>query len=203
MDPQRAVRMPSRTIIKQATLSSEHLLDQPYLPHPRLKMDLLLAGPLFVGGSSVEGVIRIVVDDAEKVRHRKLLTLERVSLDLLGVEEIMQPRERRKIFLTLGNELVDTSHPPPEDMVDGQAQLAQASRSWILTPAVSTLPFLLTLPLSVGPPPFSCKHARIRYIVSATLQIKDAGRLLSVRCSQETALLSVQDRKSGPLTKLG
>ena len=196
IDPQKAPRIPSKTIIKRDNPSTEHLLQSPNLPHPRLKVDLLLAAPLFVGGSSVEGVIRIVVDDAEKVRHRKMLTLERVSLDLIGVEEIMHPKPRKKVFLSLGNEVVDSWHPPPEDMVDDQRPLTSTNRSWMLIPSVSTLPFLLTLPLTVGPPPFDCKYARIRYIVCATLHIKDGGRELSVRCSQETALLSVQDREA-------
>lgn len=195
IEPQRSARIPSKTIVKIEHPSSEHLLQEPHLPHPRLKVDLLLAAPLFVGGSSVEGVLRIVVDDAERVRHRKLLTLERVSIDLLGVEEITQPKERRKIFLARGNELVDTCHPPPPDMIDPQQPLEPTQRSWILIPSVSTLPFLLTLPLTVGPPPFVCKFARIRYVVCATLIVKDAGRQLSVRCTQETALLSVQDRE--------
>lgn len=198
IDPQRSARIPSKTIVKIEHPSSEHLLQEPHLPHPRLKVDLLLAAPLFVGGSSVEGVLRIVVDDAERLRHRKLLTLERVSIDLLGVEEITQPKERRKIFLTRGNELVDICHPPPPDMVDSQHPLEPTKRSWILVPSVSTLPFLLTLPLTVGPPPFVCKFARIRYVVCATLVVKDAGRQLSVRCTQETALLSVQDRETLP-----
>lgn len=202
-DPQKAPRIPSKTIIKRENPSTEHLLDSPNLPHPRLKVDLLLAAPLFVGGSSVEGVIRIVVDDAEKVRHRKMLTLERVSLDLIGVEEIMHPKARRKVFLSLGNEVVDTWHPPPEDMVDDIRPLTSTTRSWMLIPSVSTLPFLLTLPLTVGPPPFDCKYARIRYILCATLYVKDAGRALSVRCSQETALLSVQDREAVTLHRGG
>lgn len=140
--------------------------------------------------------MRIVVDDAEHVRHRKTLTLERVSIDLLGVEEVTQPVSKKNVFLALGNELVDTSHPPPTDMVESQEPSLPFERSWILVPSVSTLPFLLKLPLNVGPPPFHCKFARIRYVLCATLIIKEAGRHLSVRCSQDTALLSVQDRKS-------
>lgn len=196
IDPQKTPRMPSKTIVKIEGPSSEHILDQPTLQHPRLKIDLLVAAPLFVGGSSVEGVVRIVVDEAERVRHRKTLTLERVSVDLLGLEEALQPCLRRKTFLALGNELVDDFHPPPDDMVDLQQPLPPQKRSWILVPSISTLPFLIKLPLNVGPPPFVSKIAKIRYVLCATLVIKDAGRELSVRCSQETALLSVQDRTS-------
>lgn len=198
IDPGRAARIPSKTIIKsQHSPSNEQLLREPSLPHPRLKVDLLLAAPLFVGGSSVEGVLRIVVDDAQRLRHRKVLTLERVTIDLLGVEEIMQPSQKlkRNIFLVRGNELVDTSHPPPVDMVESQEPVHSTKRSWILVPSISNLPFLLTLPLNPGPPPFECKFAKIRYVVCATLIIKDAGRQFSVRCSQETALLAVQDRR--------
>lgn len=185
-------RPPSKTIVKVASTSSGDILDHPTHLHPRLKADLQIAAPLFVGGSTVEGVVRIVVDEAERVRHRKTLTLERVSLDLLGVEELSG--SKRYVFLALGNELVDVSHPPPSDMVESLKDTISQGRSWILIPSVTKLPFLLTLPLEVGPPPFQSKHARIRYVLSATLRIKDAGRELCVRSSQDTSVLSVYDR---------
>ncbi|KAB8343190.1 hypothetical protein FH972_022780 [Carpinus fangiana] len=185
-------RVPSKTIIKIGSSAAEDLLEHPTHQHPRLKLDVQLAAPLFVGGGSVEGFIRITVDEADRVRHRKALTLERLSIDLLGVEEVSGPR--RNIFLALGNELVDTGHPPPEDMVQSRiAVMAPRERSWILVPSMSNLPFLLTLPLDVGPPPFTSRHARIRYVLVATMTIKDAGRQLCVRSSAITAVLSVYD----------
>lgn len=190
----RLHRVPSRTIVRLRNPASSDILNHPFHQHPRLKVDLQVAAPLFVGGSSVEGVVRIVVDEAERVRHRKMLTLERVSVDLLGIEEV-SPGPRRHIFLSLGNELIDIGHPPPSDMVQSQQPQAPHGRSWILVPSLSILPFLITLPLEVGPPPFRSKHARIRYVLSVTLTIKDAGRQLCVRSSQDTSVLSVYDRK--------
>ena len=191
-----ARRAPSKTIVKVESTSTGNILDHPSHQHPRLKVDLQVAAPLFVGGSTVEGVVRIVVDEADRVRHRKTLTLERVSVDLLGVEELSG--SKRHVFLALGNELVDLGHPPPNDMVESLSILGSEGRSWILVPSITKLPFLITLPLEVGPPPFQAKHARIRYVLCATLTIKDAGRQLCVRSSQDTAVLSVYDRKSSP-----
>jgi len=191
-DRGRALRIPSKTIIKVESASSNDILDHPSHPHPRLKVYLQVAAPLFVGGSSVEGSVRIIVDEADRGRHRKTLTLERVSVDLLGIEELSG--SKRNVFLSLGNELVDFAHPPPEDLVESQQTVTPQERSWILVPSVSTLPFLITLPLEVGPPRFISRHAKIRYILCATLTIKDAGRQLCVRCSQDTEILSVYDR---------
>lgn len=187
-------RLPSKTIVKVGGSPSDNLLDHPVHVHPRLKVDIQVAAPLFVGGSSVEGLIRIVVDEARRVRHRKALTLERVSVDLLGIEEVSGAK--RNVFLALSNELIDYSHPPPAFMVESQQLAGSCDRSWILVPSVSHLPFLITLPLEVGPPPFQSKHARIRYVICASLIIKDAGRQLCVRTSQDTAVLSVYDRES-------
>lgn len=191
-DRGRTPRMPSKTIVKVESASSNDILDHPYHPHPRLKVYLQVAAPLFVGGSSVEGSVRIIVDEADRLHHRKTLTLERVSVDLLGIEELSGAK--RNVFLSLGNELVDFAHPPPEDLVESQQPITPQERSWILVPSVSTLPFLITLPLEVGPPRFISRHAKIRYILCATLTIKDAGRQLCVRCSQDTEILSVYDR---------
>ena len=152
-----------------------------------------MAASLFVGGSTVEGIVRIVVDEAARLRNRKTLAIERLSVDLIGVEEVF---EKRNIFLSLGNELVDNLHPPPGDMVESQTPHPPQSQPWLLMPSVTRLAFLLTLPLEVGPPPFISKNARIRYMLSATLFFKDAGRQLCVRSTQETSILSVYDRES-------
>jgi len=184
--------MPSKTIVKVENANSKDILDHPMHPHPRLRIDLQVAAPLFVGGSSVEGIVRVVVDEAERVRHRKTLILERISVDLLGIEEVSGVK--RNTFLSLGNELVDLGHPPPVEMVLSQQPITPQENSWILVPSISTLPFLITLPLEVGPPPFQSKHARIRYVLCVTATIKDSGRQLCVRSSQETAVLSVYDR---------
>lgn len=188
-----ARRIPSKTIIKVGGSPSDNLLDHPNHVHPRLRVDIQVAAPLFVGGSSVEGLVRIVVDQAERIRHRKTLTLERLCVDLLGIEEVSGAK--RNVFLALSNELVDSSHSPPSLMVESHLTLGAVNKPWILVPSVSSLPFLITLPLEVGPPPFQSKHARIRYVICATLTIKDADRQLCVRTSQDTAVLSVYDRE--------
>lgn len=188
-------RVPSRTIVKDESPISDDILSHPTHLHPRVKLEVLLVAPLFVGGSSVEGTVRIIVDEADRARHRKTLTVERLSIDLLGIEQVSGGR--RYVFLALGNELVDLTHPPPPDMVESSTSAGTSSRSWILSPSVTTLPFLVRLPLEVGPPPFQSKHASIRYLLCATLIIRDGGRQLCVRCSQETAALSVYDRQFG------
>ncbi|KAI9721885.1 MAG: hypothetical protein M1828_004980 [Chrysothrix sp. TS-e1954] len=181
---------PSKTIVKSRNGALYDILDHPIHLHPRLKVNICVAAPLFVGGSSVEGTVRIVIDEAERSRHRKALTLERACVDLMGIEEVSGAK--RNIFLALANELIDTTNPQSTHAADTWRG-TPPGRSWILVPSVSNLPFLITLPLEVGPPPFQSKHAKIRYTLSATLTIKDEGRLLSVRSSQDVTILSVYD----------
>lgn len=186
-------RVPSKTIVKIENFNATDILDNSTHLHPRIKLDLLTVSPLFVGGSTVEGTIRIVIDEAERTRHRKTLTMERLQIDLIGVEEVSGGR--RHVFIDLGNELVDAAHPPPEEMIQAHQSLTPQERAWVLIPCAQELPFMLRLPLEVGPPPFQSRHARIRYVLCATLHIRDGGRPLSVRTSQSTAILSVYDRK--------
>ena len=186
-------RVPSTTLIKVDSPTINDILISPAYHHPRIRVEIQMAAALFVGGSTVEGVARITIDEAARTRNRKTLTIDRLSIDLLGVEEVFG--NKRHIFLSLGNELVDIEHPPPNDMVETQNPHPQHNDSWLLIPSVSKMPFLLTLPLEVGPPSFKSKNARIRYLLSATLMIKDAGRQLCVRATQETSILSVYDRK--------
>lgn len=187
------VRAPSKTIVKMENFSATDILDNPIHNHPRIKMELLIVAPLFVGGSTVEGTIRLVIDEAERIRQRKTITMERLQIDLIGVEEVSGGR--RHVFIDLGNELVDAAHPPPENMIETQHMLISQERSWKLIPCIQELPFMLRLPLEVGPPPFQSRHARIRYVLCATLHIKDGGRALSVRTSLPTQVLSVYDRE--------
>ena len=197
-EPSIKQRVPSKTFVKIDSPTMNDILISPVYHHPRVQLELQLAAPLFVGGSTVEGVVRIVVDEATRVRHHKTLTLERLSIDLLGVEEVFS--NKRHVFLSLANELVDNSHPPPDEMVELQAPQPAQGHSWLLIPSVTRLPFLLTLPLEVGPPSFKSKNARIKYLLSATLTLKDTGRQLCVRSTQETSVLSVYDREKFFLT---
>lgn len=190
------IRRPSKTHNKiQDVKASHNLVDHPFHSHHRITLELEQSAPLFVGGSSVEGHLRIVVDGAESHRRRKPLRLQSISVDVLGVEEILhrvqRSVDRRHVFMHRSNSLVDPEHPPPLVMRDGDLD---SQTSWHLTPCRAALPFLIALSLEIGPPPFKSRHAQIRYLLCATMYIIDNGRPLCVRVSQQTSLLSVYDR---------
>jgi hypothetical protein len=159
-----------------------------------MSVELHLGATLFVGGGSVEGHVRIVIDEIERARHRRQLAISRVSIDLLGVEEIAGPK--RNIFINLTTELIDSDNPPPHTMVESLKQISPIDPFWLLAPSISSLPFLLSLPLDVGSPPFQSRHARVRYILGVTLLIRDQGKQYLVRTSQDVSVISVYDRKS-------
>ena len=192
-EKQQMRRIPSRTFVRTSEPNID-VLEFPKHQHPRVTVELHAAASLFVGGGSVEGHIRIVIDDLERVRHRRQLAISRISIDLIGVEEMFSTR--RNIFLNLATELVDSDNPPPHNMVESLKQLSPIDPFWLLAPSVSHLPFLISLPLDVGPPPFYSKTARIRYVLCATALIRDQGKQYLVRSSQEVSVLSVYDRKS-------
>jgi hypothetical protein len=184
-------QVPSRTFVR--TLEPNYdALEFPKHHHPRISAELHVGASLFVGGGSVEGDVRITVDDLERIRHRRQLAISRVSIDLLGVEEMSGAK--RNVFLNLATELLDSENPPPHNMVDSLQQISPLDPFWLLAPSTSTLPFLVSLPLDVGPPPFRSKHARVRYVLCVTVLIRDQGKQYLIRCSQEIAVLSVYDR---------
>jgi hypothetical protein len=145
-----------------------------------------------VGGSSIEGTVQINIDDAERIRHRKTLAIARTSIDLLGIEEMMG--NRRFVFLNIATELMDEENPPPQNMVDSQNQIGHDDPFWHLMPSITNLPFMMSLPLNVGPPPFHSKNARIRYVLCVSLLIRDQGKQYIVRASEDVTVLSVYDR---------
>jgi hypothetical protein len=183
--------IPSRTFIREP-LSSE-LLDFPTHRHPRIELGLELSAGVFVGGGSIEGKVQITVDDAERIRHRRTLDIARISIDLLGLEEMVG--NRRSVFLNLATELIDEDNPPPQNMVDTREQIDSGDPFWHLMPSVTNLPFIISLPLNVGPPPFQSKNAKIRYMLCLSLLIRDHGKQYIVRTSEDVAVLSVYDRK--------
>lgn len=185
-------RIPSRTFIREP-LSSE-LLAFPTHRHPRIELGLDLSAAIFVGGGSIEGTVQIIIDDAERIRHRRTLDIARISIDLLGLEEMVG--NRRSVFLNLATELIDEENPPPQNMVDSQEQIDADDPYWHLMPSVTNLPFMMSLPLNVGPPPFQSKIARIRYLLCVSLLIRDRGKQYIVRTSEDTCILSVYDRRS-------
>lgn len=182
--------IPSRTFIREP-LSAE-LLEFPSYRHPRVHLGLDLSAGVFVGGGSIEGTVQINVDDAERIRHRKTLAIARISVDLLGLEEMSG--SRRSVFLNLATELIDENNPPPHNMVDSQEQIGRDDPFWHLMPSITSLPFMMSLPLNVGPPPFQSKIARIRYILCVSLLIRDQGKQYIVRASDDISVLSVYDR---------
>ncbi|KAI9692230.1 MAG: hypothetical protein M1822_006460 [Bathelium mastoideum] len=165
------------------SFSVEDLLDFPNYKHPKMKLELQIGAPLFVGGGNVEGNVRVIPNDTERRRTRNAF-LESIVIDLIGVEELSGTK--RSVFLNLSTEL---------DCPDQGSRTAQG-RSELLYPYSSTscsTPFSINLPLDVGPPPFNSKHARIRYVLASTVWIQDVERPTSVRCSQEIQVLSVYD----------
>ncbi|KAK6438111.1 hypothetical protein LTR95_005698 [Oleoguttula sp. CCFEE 5521] len=167
------------------------IVDFPIFRHPRIRLDLQVSAPLCVGGGTIEGHISIVVDDNERVKSRRTLGIAALSVDLLGFEEI--DGGRRAVFLALGTELLDREHRPPSSMVEPDNPLSPEERWWTLKPCLSSVPFMLSLPLDTGSPPFQSKHANIRFILSVTALIKNAGKQYRVRSSQDVCVLPTYD----------
>ncbi|EON63498.1 hypothetical protein W97_02726 [Coniosporium apollinis CBS 100218] len=179
-----ARRIPSRTFVR--TSQPTDILDFPVHRHPRISLDLQLGASLFVGGGSIEGNVRIAIDDAERVRHKRSLAIARISVDLLGVEEMSGVK--RSIFLNLATELIDSENPPPHRMVESTSQISPIDPFWHLVPNSTSLPFSLSLPLDIGPPPFQSKHARIRTTQEVSvLSVYDPEKALTSLPSPLTA----------------
>lgn len=184
-----ARKMPSKTFIRSPVLTD--VLEFPIHRHPRVKLELQTSAPLFVGGGSIEGHVKITVDDNERYKHRRSLGVATTTIDLVGFEEVAG--NRRAVFLALGTELLDTSHPPPNTMVEPDNPLSQGQRFWTLKPSLSALPFMLSLPLDTGPPPFSSKQANIRFLLCVTMTIRDAGKHYRVRTSHDICVVPTYD----------
>ncbi|XPS81203.1 hypothetical protein M3J09_013143 [Ascochyta lentis] len=182
-------RIPSRTFIREPV--SKDIIEFPSHRHPRIDLGLDLSAGIFVGGGSIEGTVQINIDDAERIRHRRTLDIARISIDLLGIEEMSG--NRRYVFLDLATELIDEDHPPPLHMVYDQKPIGSNDLFWHLMPSVTNLAFNLSLPLNVGPPPFHSKNARIRYALCVSLLIRDQGKQYIVRTSEDVPVLSVYD----------
>ena len=153
-----------------------------------------MIAPLFVGGGSIEGHLRVTVDDVESIRLRKTLSTTRLSVDLLGIEELVAAR-RKSVFSSLATELFNADNPPPRKMAVRTDAQESKEIQWTLLPSSTLLPFRICLPLDTGPAPFQTRNATIRYLLCATLMIHDATKNYSVRTSQEIIVLSTYDRK--------
>ncbi|ENI09325.1 hypothetical protein COCC4DRAFT_126977 [Bipolaris maydis ATCC 48331] len=182
-------RIPSKTFIRQSL--PKELLEHPAHSHPRIQLGLDLSAGVFVGGGCIEGTVQIDIDDAERVRHKRTLDIAQISIDLLGIEEASG--NRRAVFLSLATELINKENPPPQNMVDTQQSIGPENTFWHLVPSTTNLAFSLSLPLDVGPPPFYSKNARIRYLLYASLLIRDRSKRHLVRTSEDVTVLPVYD----------
>ncbi|KAM3415566.1 hypothetical protein BST61_g9087 [Cercospora zeina] len=188
MTSDAARRIPSRTQIRAPP--PLEILDFPQHKHPRVKLELQVSAPVSVGGGSVEGFVKITVDDNEQFRGRRPLAIGGLAVDLLGIEQISN--NRKATFLALGTELIDKKHPPPAKMVQS-AVLSAEEKFWSLLPSTSALPFMISLPLDTGPPPFQSKHASIRFMLAVTAVIRETGKHYRVRTSHDVHILPTYD----------
>jgi hypothetical protein len=183
----------TRTFIRTLDPNTD-AVDFPTHRHPRFSAELQVGATTFAGGGSIEGHVRVAVGDVERSRHKRQMAISRISIDLLGVEELSAGK--RTVFLNLATELIDSHNPPPRIMVESPNQISPMDPFWNLTPSTTSMPFMISLPLDVGPPPFHSKHARIRYILAATTLIREDSKQYLVRSSQDISVISVYDRKS-------
>ena len=175
---------PSHTVIR--TTAPTDILDKAQVKNDRIEIGVHLPSPLFVGGGTVEGYVSFTVDNAVLVTRKKLkaLTLSRLSVDIIGVEEVSDGK--RWAFLALGTELFDESHPPPGSVIDSEL-------GWQLKPGSVRIPFCINLPLNLGPPPYRSKQACIRYILCPTAHIAVGEKRSIVRQSWNIQMLTVHD----------
>lgn len=188
-----ALRPTSRTFVRAK--KPYDILEYPEIRNSRLGLDVRVSAPLFMGGGAIEGRLHMNIDGGPKGKtpKGKDLSIGRISMDVLGVEEVSN--SKRAIFLTLAGELLDDDNPPPATMLASISATAHSPSFWRLTPSTPSLPFQLDLPLNVGPGPFSSKKARIKYLLAVTLLIKVAGKSKFVRQCIEISLISVFDRE--------
>ena len=181
--------VPSRTFMRCP--HPMEIVGSPSYKHPRVRLELQASAPISVGGGTVEGFVKVTVDDNERLKQRRTLGIGTISIDLLGYEEVSGGRQAS--FLALGSELVDSRHPPPPNMVEPTNPLTPGDKFWTTSPSTSALPFLISLPLDTGPPPFTSKYASIRFILCTTALIRDGCAQYRVRTSQEIQILPTYD----------
>ena len=180
---------PSRTFIR--TTPPLDVLDKGSVRNDRLKLSVHLPSPLFVGGGTIEGHIKLEVHEDTKKGKMKPMSISRLSLDVIGVEEVNDGG--RWVFLSLGAELFDKCHPPPPALVKAEAIRHESEFSWKLKPASAVIPFCINLPLNLGPPPYLSRQASIRYILSPTAHFKVAEKRTLVRQTWNIQMLTVHD----------
>ncbi|KAI9737489.1 MAG: hypothetical protein M1834_009644 [Cirrosporium novae-zelandiae] len=190
-----ARRKPSKTFVRRAP--PVDILNSPSYRHSRVQMHVSIPAPLLVGGGTLEGQARLIIDGGTG-RFAKISTdlfVARLSVDLLGVEEATYCKKcvRRCVFLSIANELITDQYPPPRSMAVPATPVLGNSTIWKLLPSVAMLPFSLNLPLNTGPPPCQTKYGGVRYVLSATLVLMASEKWFYVRQSQPVTLVTVRD----------
>jgi hypothetical protein len=183
-------RSPSKTFIRPAPPLD--FLDVGNSRHGRIDMSVQLPAPLFVGGGTIEGHVNIAVDGGpHQAPKAKPIFISKLTIDVIGVEEVNDGR--RWIFLSLGTDVFNESHPPPMTLVNSQIPVSHSELFWALKPAYASIPFCVNLPLNIGPPPYASKQAGIRYFVCPTVAIKSGGKQSIIRQFCNIQMLTVYD----------
>ena len=180
---------PSRTFIR--TTPPLDILDKGSARNDRLEISVHLPSPMFVGGGTIEGHIKLEVHEDTKKNRSKPISISRLSLDVIGVEEVNDGR--RWVFLSLGSELFDQDHSPPPVLLDSRDSQLESELSWSLKPGSASIPFCINLPLNLGPPPYLSRQASIRYILCPTAHFKVGDKRALVRQTWNIQMLTVYD----------
>ena len=180
---------PSRTFIR--TIPPLDVLERGSMRNERLDFSVHLPSPLFVGGGTIEGQIKLNVHEDTKKSKSRSISISRLSIDVIGVEEVNDGR--RWVFLSLGSELFDENHPPPPALISSRKSQLGSELSWPLKSASAVVPFCINLPLNLGPPPYLSRQASIRYILSPAAHFKVGDKRAMVRQTWNIHMLTVYD----------
>lgn len=83
---------PSRTFIRP--IPPLRLFEAGSITHRRLQLEVQLRAPLFVGGGTIEGEVKVVVDkDAPRTKTSTPLLISKLSVDVIGLEEASDSRK--------------------------------------------------------------------------------------------------------------
>ena len=191
LDPvsSEALRQVPQTLVR--TVAPMDILECPSSRHPRVELNTHLSSPLFVGGGTAEGYVRLAIDRGTNHKSKVAIFIKRLAVDIIGVEEVSDGR--RWVFLSLASELFDSDHPPPPLLVSSQSSHSLVENRWALKPGSVRIPFCLNLPLNLGPPPYLSKQARIRYVLCPTAVIQIGDESSIVRQSWNVQMLTVHD----------
>ena len=176
------------------------LLHAPNVTNRHVQLNLRLSSPIFVGGATVEGELQMVIDGGKqssfRLRRASKSVIASVSVVILGVESC---KGRSVIFQALGSDLVPPLNQASTIGGDLYSPINQAPTDdggWSVEASSFALPFCVDLPLMMGPPPYESKKASIRYVLSATVEVKIGKKQRPIRRSQIIPVLSVHDRMS-------